>query len=32
VAPGVLLGFLAKQRLPVGDRDLIVVRMDFVEG
>ena len=26
------LGFLLQQRLPVGDRDLIVVGMDFVEG
>ena len=28
----VLLGLLAQQRLPVGDRDLVVVRVDLVEG
>ena len=25
-------GFLIEESLPVGDRDLIVIRMDFVEG
>ena len=25
-------GFLLQQRLPVGDRDLVVVGMDFAEG
>ena len=29
---GFRLGFFAQQRLPVGDRDLIVVGMDFAEG
>ena len=31
---GVALGasFLVDQRLPVGDRDLIVIGMDFAEG
>ncbi len=31
---GVALGarFLGEQRLPVGDRDLVVVRVDFGEG
>ncbi len=28
----VLFGLLAQQRLPVGDRDLVVVRVDLVEG
>jgi hypothetical protein len=30
LAVGALIGF--DQRLPVGDRDLIIVRMDFAEG
>ena len=29
---GLGLGLLCEQRLPVGDRDLVVVGMDFVEG
>jgi hypothetical protein len=32
VGAGVIALFLGKQRLPVRDRDLVVVRMDFAEG
>ena len=32
IGPRFGFGFLFKQRLPVGDRDLVVVGMDFVEG